>query len=92
MPRWVGLCLMAFAWIVWTKISDGDKTEWIRAAAEETHDGCLGLIEETIAELERRSAQVPGSSRFERVGHSITTKGGRQITFQCWPDTVDPRK
>lgn len=95
-PAW-GQC----AWVLWWAVTDSRLQEtrhsWKRVFAVGTEQRCeLGEKEKAHLAYERiKSEGWAEEIKLLGGGTSVLARRGQaslQETFQCWPDTIDPRK
>lgn len=91
------------AWVLWTMSHEGTRPKYSFYRATQTLPECENLRSQPFAEfydrMSRRFAAEPGSPlrRVDRLSERVVMlvfKDGRNVaeTFECWPDTLDPRK
>lgn len=87
------------AWVLWKKVSEGAldlNAKWELENAVPTYNMCLDLLVDRVESIKAMWADDPDYTIlafFSSV--TLRNKSKRHSTyfnFQCFPDTIDPRK
>ncbi len=89
------------AWVLWSLNNPGGTGQyWSRLEAFETKEECEIAMGATLDRLGNEGWQVSKKRAFaskwgglkRREDGASVDAGNQFIRFQCWPDTVDPRR
>lgn len=96
------LVMVVSAWVLWSNVSTGGPQVWSRLAVSDTKNECernqAVMVEamHTVTDRMRPDPRSPGI-KYERayhgaVGRHPDGKLATWITYDCLPDTIDPRR
>ncbi len=86
-------------WILWAREDlPSRRTLWSQEGIEQTADGCWQLLRR-LAEVLQRNV-IENAKGTESLTYRLTTgvmvidkqQFVTRLTYECWPETVDPRR
>lgn len=83
------------AWVVWFKTYkfETKETIWNRRAAAPSFEMCMAVTEEAASSMLKYFGADYKITYESKASYTVEQKGiRRSFSFQCFPDTVDPRK
>jgi hypothetical protein len=83
------------AWVLWVKqeFLRDKEIRWERVTAMPTYELCFKVLFGIVkGAVEAEDSQVVYDQRTKYIGFDPIRKGFKTVEYNCFPDTIDPRK